>query len=145
MIKYFYFLYFQYFQEDGSPSNFFQLGLYSSKKKAQESICFFKDLVGFNKHPLSCFHIKRVKVNFNEEFKCKSDIYLYKLSYSDSDGYDQITNTTLFGYFEKRKFAIMERDKQLQTKKFSNKSFFNIEKIKIDENSKLWDEGFTPI
>lgn len=33
------------------------IGIYSSKKKAMETVMRFKSLPGFNEHPIDCFHI----------------------------------------------------------------------------------------
>jgi hypothetical protein len=145
MIKYFYNLYFEYdvtIDLSGEkPKGSFSIGYFSSNKKAEEIIAFYKDKPGFSQHPIECFKIQKTGVKFDHEIKNKTGIVLYELSHEFElkDGEDE---WTIFGVFNSEENAQKEQQKQTKKRKYSAfQSGFNISKWKVDIDLE-WQEGF---
>jgi hypothetical protein len=110
MRKYFYELLYEYSDKNGKHN--FQIGYFSTYKKAQYICDIIKFKPGFCNHN-GDFIISKFAVNFDYEVKDKSKVNLYELSheYQDDEGYD---NWVIFGVFssleeaEKRKKEIEE-------------------------------------
>lgn len=147
MLKYFYYLYFQYEVEkdaEGMPvHSTFNLGYYSTKKKAIDKIAKYKNLVGFKEHPITCFKIVKQGIQFDMEIEDKSLVEIHELSheYEDEEGYDY---PTIFGIYSTKEKAQLELDKQKMKSPYKNypNNFF-ISTIKVDSEITGWEEGFT--
>ena len=144
MLKYFYFLYFQYFDKLNNPSTFFNLGYFSTKKNAMKTMDFYRNLEGFRQHPTSCFHIIRQGVRFDYDI-VKSGITLFELCYDENDGYDEENTKTIFGLFKNKSDAKKQKNKELKNKKFNIKNNYSINRIIIDHCITGWEDGFTSI
>ena len=141
MLKYFFNLYFQYEiteKENEKRLSTFNLGYFSTRKKAKNKILYYKDKPGFNKFPLDCFKIQKFGVRFSESIK-KEYVDLYELSYEfeNKAGEDE---WILFGVYSSMELAENEREKQQKKCKYSVDGFY-IAKWKVDADF-LWKEGF---
>ena len=140
MLKYFYEVFFSYDGDDNS-TNSFEIGYFSTPKKAREIIEILRFKQGFSEHNLGSFSVNKVGVNFDELINNKSGISLYVLShiYEDECGYDIWTT---WGPFESMSKAIDERN--IQMKKGMYKKFiqgFSVSEWKVDKTIE-WLDGF---
>ncbi|MDR1939356.1 MAG: hypothetical protein LBQ40_00990 [Clostridiales bacterium] len=85
MLKYFYNLYFQYeITNDKSKNDLtstFNIGYFSTNKKAKEIIELYREKPGFKEHDMDCFKIQKIGVNFVDDTKNKEGTILYELSH----------------------------------------------------------------
>ncbi len=150
MIKYFFKLFFQYEvekDEDGKPvTSTFDLGLYSTRKKAEERIPYYADKLGFRDYPLNCFHINKVRIKFTDNIQNKSERKLYQLWHEyeiieKGNTYDICHD---FGYFSQYEMAIEEMERLRKShnigKQYPNN--FEIYEATVDSSITGWNEGF---
>ncbi len=147
MIKYFFNLYFQYKLSDETTeenlTSTFNLGYFSSKKKAIEAISFYKTKPGFSGFDLNCFKIQKFGVHFESEIS-KEQVELYELSF-ESDNLVEDSEWVLFGIYSSEELAREELLRQQKKRKYKcNTNGFNIEKRKVNKDLS-WKEGFDKI
>lgn len=146
MQKYFFNLYFQYelnSKKTGETlTSTFNLGYYSSYKKAIDAISFYKNKPGFCKHNLSCFKIQKFGVKFENDVD-KEQVDLFELTFEKD--YGEYSEWTLFGVFSSEKSAREGQLKQQIKRKYKNNTDgFYIGKWKVNDISS-WLEGFDNI
>ena len=147
MIQYFYYLEFKYEVDkdklNDSIFSTFSLGYFSSKKKALEKIEFYRNIVGFNKHPVDCFKIVKMGVQFENKIINKSIISLYELYheyYVENEDYDVTNIVDLYESEKKAKAAIKKYVKVKPYKLYPDN--FQIFAIEVDCKIDSWAEGF---
>lgn len=146
MLKFFFNLYFQYALDNETEketiTSTFNLGYYSSNKKANDAISIYKSKPGFCEHDLDCFKIQRFGVKFENDID-KEQVDLFELSYEEENAeYDE---WTLFGVFSTEKLAKEEQLKQQVKRRYKNNiDGFYINKWKVNICSS-WQEGFDKI
>ena len=144
MLKFFFNLYFQYDNISVSEErqfSTFNLGYFSTQKKAKDAILVYKDQPGFNKFTLNCFKIQKFGVNFSKKNIDKSQVELYELSYENVEIEGQ-SEWTLFGVYASWDLANVEKGKQQKKRKYrSHVEGFHIERWKVDVDLS-WKEGF---
>ncbi len=143
MTKYFFNLYFQYNEnvEQEEFSSVFNLGYFSSYKKAKETIQLYAGKPGFKEFDEQCFKIQKFGVKFDNENIDKTKVILYELShvFTDSDG---ITEEILFGVYSTMLMAKAMLTKQKKKRSFKGKTEgFHIAKWRVDVDL-AWEEGF---
>ena len=145
MIQYFYYLHFQYFleyDEKNSPIySGFSLGFLSTHKKALEKIEFYRNIVGFNKHPIDCFKILKTGVRFDEKLKNKEGTVIYRLicDYEAPNGCEYWED---FGSYSSNEQAEEDMAIIKQQKKYKKHPYeFNIQKWIVDMDFQFV-EGF---
>lgn len=145
MIKYFYNLFFQYDSTDGEGngglSSYFNIGYFSSEKKAKEILTQYKEKEGFKNFSVEGFQIQKFGVFFNKEEIQKENQILYELTY-EYENIDGDTEWTLFGVYSTKELADKERNKQERKRKYSKyPKGFHIEKWRVNSDLE-WEEGF---
>lgn len=142
MIKYFYLVKFTYITNENFESNL-DLGIFSSKRKANEKIELSKKLPGFKEYDFENFQIIKFGVDFEYDIKNKSNISLFCVTHEYEDEINDICFWNIFDYFssiEKAKSKIEHLKKHSRVgKKYPNN--FDIFEIKVD-NFNSWSEGF---
>lgn len=143
MKKYFFIVYFNY--NDDSGMNQFDLGIFSSKKKALKKIELVKDKEGFNTYSNDNFLIKKIGVDFSKPIINKSEIVLYSIyhEYMKIEENKEVYYWNFYGlYSDKNKAAEEVMELKLHTrigKKYPD--CFEIVDEKVD-NMNSWAEGF---
>lgn len=140
MIKYFYSVEFSYLVEEDCKEGF-DLGVFSTRKKAEEKIKMSVDLPGFNEYGIENFTIIKFGVHFDTVPKNKSNVTLYWVYHEYEQGkYEYYTN---FGYFstqEKAEAKVQYLRKHSRVgKKYPDN--FDIVDVKVD-NYLSWSGGF---
>ncbi len=142
MIKYFYLVEFKYLDENLESS--FDLGVFSTKKKAEEKIEKSINLNGFKEHNINNFKIIKFGVNFDNNIKDKSNVILYCVTHEYEDETNEFTYCwNIFDYFstmEKANSKVEYLKKHSRIgKKYPNN--FDVVEVKIN-NFNLWSKGF---
>lgn len=142
MIKYFYLVKFEYFVQKDYKS-FFDLGIYSTKRNAENKITNSISLTGFNKYNIENFKIIKFGVDFDKDIENKTNIILYCVTHEYENGHDGFTYWNIFDYFSSidKAYAKVEYLKKHSRigKKYPNN--FEIIEKKVD-NFNSWSEGF---
>lgn len=140
MIKYFYLVEFSYLVSEDYTSRF-DLGIFSTRKKAEEKIKMSVDLPGFNEHGIENFTITKFGVNFDVIPNNKSDVILYCVYHEYEQG--KFDYYTIFDYFssqEKAEAKVQYLRKHSRVgKKYPDN--FDIADVKVD-NYLSWSGGF---
>lgn len=142
MIKYFYLVTFEYqAQEDYIDS--FDLGVFSTKKKALEKLNMSINLPGFNQYGIDNFKIEKFGVTFDENIKSKSNIILYCVEHEYENKDDGFSYYCIFDYFPSSNKANLQveylRKHSRLGKTYPNN--FEVIEVKVD-NFNDWSEGF---
>lgn len=140
MLRYFYNLYFQYETAEENISNIFNIGYFSTKKRAIEILNSLKSKVGFNQYSVECFKISKLGMHLNSEIKDKSGLILFELAHDYE--VDEIINWTIFGIYQSKEDAQIEILKQKSKKPykfFTNGFHIN---IWIVDKQIEWQDGF---
>ena len=143
MLKYFFSLRFEYYDERSGEKlyNGFGLGYYSSLTLAIRRREEMSSLPGFCLHPISCFKIKRVRVVFESDIVDKAKVSLFVLTHEcEKDEYDIVTDFGAFSSYEKA-------HEQLEKYKFHKFYRLYPEGFVIDKHNvnrcNEWSEGFS--
>lgn len=141
MKKFFYLVKFSYSVADETISQF-DLGVFSTRKNAENKILLTKDRPGFCKQPINCFQIIKFAVDFDHEVvdKSKEKLYCVYHEYTDEDN-NEIWN--IFDYFSelesaKEKIEYLKKHSNIGKKHPNN---FDITEITVD-NYSSWSSGF---
>ena len=142
MIKYFYLAQFQYVVKE-DYQDYFDLGVFSSKKLAMKKINNSIKLVGFNQYGIDNFEIIKFGVDFDTDIKDKSNVKLYCVTHEYENKIDGFAYWNIFDYFStferaKAKVEYLKKHNRIG-KKYPNN--FEIVEIKVD-NFNSWSEGF---
>lgn len=142
MKKYFYLVDFQYLTHEKHES-FFDLGVFSTKKKAEIKISQSITLPGFNKYGKDYFSITKFGVDFDSNIQNKSNVILYCVFHEYENEVDGFTYWNIFDYFSTKEKA---NDKIKYLKKHSKigKQYpdnFDVIDIQVDSYNS-WLEGF---
>ncbi|MDD4699138.1 MAG: hypothetical protein PHV07_02630 [Oscillospiraceae bacterium] len=146
MITYFYKLNFAYEvrkDKKGEPiSSSFAIGYLSTLKKATEKIEEYKNLTGFNKHPLNCFRIEKIGLRTAYKIKNKEIVDLYELAHEYYIEDEDVFHVTYFGIYSTEEEAETEKRK-ISRKRIYKKYLenFTISKWRVDRDFE-WKEGF---
>lgn len=140
MIKFFYLVDFSYLVSKDYTSHF-DLGIFSTKKKAEEKIKMSVDLPGFNEHGIENFNIMKFGVHFDTIPKNKSEVTLYCVYHEYERG--KYSYYTIFDYFSSQekaeaKVQYLKKHSRLGRKYPNN---FEIVDLNVD-NYLSWSEGF---
>lgn len=142
MIRYFYLVEFKYFASNNYDSRF-DLGIYSTLKKAKEKIEKCVHLKGFKNYAIDNFKIIKFGVSLDVSIKDKSNVVLYCVTHEYEVENDEFSYWNIFDYF----FTIEEANKKIEYLKKHNRigkkypNNFEIVEIKVD-NFNSWSEGF---
>lgn len=146
MIKYFYYLYFQYEiekDENNTPiTSTFHFGYFSSLKKVKEVIDKYRHLQGFNEHTIDKFLYKKHAIKFNKTLQInKEKISIYGIFHEYSeDGYDY---WSIFGPYETKLEAKKVISNLKKEPPFANHlEGFELLKYKVDSQNLAWAEGY---
>lgn len=140
MIRYFYLVEFSYPTEEDSKSRL-DLGVFSTRKKAEEKVKMSAGLVGFNKYGIENFTITKFGVHFDTAPKNKVDADLYWVWHEYEDGkYDYCS---CFGCYSTKEEAEEKLEYYKKHSRVGKKypDNFNIYHDLID-NYYSWSEGF---
>ena len=145
MIKYFYNLFFQYDlvgeNDNRGLSSCFNIGYFSSIKKAKEIINLYKEKEGFKNFSIECFKIQQFGVFFNAINIQKENQILYELTH-EYENFDGDTEWTLFGVYSTKELAEEQQFKQARKRKYRQYlNGFHIEKWRVNTDL-AWVEGF---
>ncbi len=145
MIKYFYLVEYNYLVNKDEESGF-NLGIFSTKKKALEKIELSKNLPGFNKYGIENFSITKFGVNFDYDLKNKSNVSLFQIALEWNEDEEDISYYVIFGYYSNLKEANLEMKKLKKHSRIGKKhpNNFEINEMKVD-NFNSWSEGFKGI
>jgi len=132
------------FSPKNDELNSLNLGLFSTKKKANNKIMKSKNLPGFNEYSIADFKIKKTAVLCSENAEKKKIKYLYWL-YSEID-YIDYSEWKDYGYYHLKKIALNDLKWIINHTRYgkNNKKSFIIDKIKVNLMT-CWSEGFIPI
>ena len=145
MIKYFYLVTFEYLVNKDYTSHF-DLGVFSTKKSAEEKIRKSVSLTGLNRYGIENFKIIKFGVDFNTDVKDKSNVILYCVTHEYDNECDGFTYWNIFDYFStiettNKHVEYLKKHSRIGKKYPDN---FEIVEIKVD-NFNSWSEGFDEI
>jgi len=140
MRKYFYLVSFKY-RIDKQHESWLDLGVFSTKAKAEKKIQESSDKIGFKDYHRINFKISRIGVDFDFDIKDKSRVVLFCVTHEYEK--DKVTYWQIFDYFSTQTKA-EERIEYLKKHSRIGRKFptcFEIVDIKVD-NYNAWSEGF---
>lgn len=146
MIKYFYLVDFTYLTDEGLESSF-DLGVFSTKKNAEEKIKKSVNLNGFKDYTINNFKIIKFGVNFDDDVKDKSNVILYCVTHEYEDESNKfIYYWNIFDYLStmekaNSKVEYLKKHSRIGRKYPDN---FEIVEVPIDKFNS-WSEGFVEI
>lgn len=142
MIKYFYLVKFTYMSNKDFESNL-DLGIFSSKRNANEKIKLSKKLPGFKEYDFENFQIIKFGVDFEFDIKNKSNISLFCVTHEYENEINYISFWNIFDYFSSIEKANSKVKYLKKHSKFGKKypNNFDVFEIKVD-NFNSWSEGF---
>ena len=144
MIRYFYRVEFSYYENEHSNGSL-DLGIFSTKKKAEEKIRRSVNLTGFNKYGIDNFKIIKFGVNFDvaPEDKSKAIFYSIVLEYEIKNGEYYDDYYVYYGYVCSMEKALARVEDLKKHDPYAKKYPDNIEIIEeIVDLWTAWSEGF---
>lgn len=144
MRRFFYSVHFEYLA-DGETSSF-DLGVFSTRKKAEEKIENSKRLNGFADFPPDCFQIEKFGISFDEENVSKENAVLYCVFHEYYIPAEAGWQWTIFGYYASREQA-EEKVRNLRIHSRIGQKYpdgFDISEIPVNIET-CWSEGFDRI
>ena len=139
MNKYFYQVDYNYVDKNNN-SHYFDIGCFSTLKKAKNSIDQLRGKSGFC-NSNGTFDISKFLVRFDKETNFNDTVYLYEVSheYMDEEGYD---NWIVFGVYATYEEAqAVQLEKSIQYPYSENPNGFCIATLEVDLCG--WSEGFS--
>lgn len=142
MIKYFYLVTFEYLIDENFELSL-DLGVFSTKKKAEEKIKKSINLNGFKNYNIDNFKIIKFGVNFDYDIKNKENVILYCVTHEYENIVDGLTYWNIFDYLSTMEKANSEVERLKKHSRIGKKYPNNFEVVEVKINNfNSWSEGF---